>query len=173
MEKSEKIEIVEEISELLKSSSAVYVADYSGIKVDQVNNLRNEFRKSGVKYRVIKNTLFKRAIDEVGIYKELTDHLVGMNGFAFAYEDVVAPARIIKKFSDSTQKLSLRACYIENQYFDGSKLAEIANLPTKSEIIAGILGSLNAPISGVVGAINAVMRDLVSVIDEISKREAA
>ncbi|MDP3831571.1 MAG: 50S ribosomal protein L10 [Ignavibacteriaceae bacterium] len=173
MKKSEKTERIADIVELLKGSSAVYVADYSGINVENISNVRNEFRKSGVKYKVIKNTLFERAIEEVGGYDHLKKHLVGMNGFAFASEDPVAPAKIIKKFNDVSQKLPLRACYIESQYFDGSKLSEIANLPTKSEIIAGILGSIDAPASGVVGAINAVMRDLVSVIDEISKKEAA
>jgi large subunit ribosomal protein L10 len=173
MKKSEKTERIADVVELLKGSSAVYVADYSGINVENISNIRNEFRKSGVKYKVIKNTLFERAIEEVGGYDQLKKHLVGMNGFAFTTEDPIAPAKIIKKYNDASQKLPLRACYIESQYYDGSKLSEIASLPTKSEIIAGILGSINAPASGVVGAINAVMRDLVSVIDEISKKEAA
>jgi large subunit ribosomal protein L10 len=173
MKKSEKTEKIAEVVKLLQGSSAVYVADYSGINVENISNIRNEFRKSGVKYKVIKNTLFERAIEEVGGYDHLKNHLVGMNGFAFASEDPIAPAKIIKKYNDTSQKLPLRACYIESQYYDGSKLSEIANLPTKPEIIAGILGSINAPASGVVGAINAVIRDLVSVIDEISKKEAA
>ncbi len=117
--------------------------------------------------------MFKRAIDDSGKFEKLADHLEGMTGYAFAGENPVAPAKIIKKYFDEKQKFSLKACYIEDQYYDGSNLNEIASLPSKNEIIAAIMGSLNAPASGIVGVLNAVMRDLVSVIDEISKKEAA
>jgi large subunit ribosomal protein L10 len=174
MNKNEKEEMISSVKEMISNSSAVYLTDYAGISVSDINNIRNEFRKEGVKYKVIKNTLFNRALAEVGKFENLSDHLVGMTGYAFANADnPVAPAKIIKKYFDSSQKLSLKACYIENQYFDGSKLEELANLPTKNEIIASILSSINAPASGIVGAINAVMRDLVNVVDQISKREAA
>ncbi len=77
-----------------------------------------------------------------------------------------------KYFADK-QKLSLKACYIENEYFDGDQLKALATLPSKNDLIAGIIGSLDSPISGIVGSINAVIRDLVSVVDEISKKKAA
>jgi len=173
MKKEEKVEIVSEVVELLNNSSALYVADYKGVTVEQINNLRNEFRKEGVTYKVIKNTLMKRALDETGKYPQLSEYLVGMTGFAFTSDNVVAPAKIMKKFNDDTQKFALKACYIDTTFYDGSKLKELASLPTKSEIIASILGSLNAPASGIVGAVNAVMRDFVSVIDQISKKETA
>ena len=97
-----------------------------------------------------------------------------MTGYVFADENSpVVPAKIIKKYFDDNQKLALKACYIEDQYYDGSRLTDLASLPSKKELIAGILGSLNAPVSGIVGVINAVVRDLVSVIDEISKKKAA
>jgi large subunit ribosomal protein L10 len=174
MNKNVKPEIVSEIKEMIEESTAVYLADYSGITVEDINGIRNQFRKEGVKYKVFKNTLFKRALDESGKYDKLADHLVGMTSYVFASENSpVAPAKIIKKYFDENQKLALKACYIENQYYDGSKLNELASLPSKKELIASILGSLNSPASGIVGALNAVMRDLVSVIDEISKKKAA
>lgn len=172
--KNEKNEIISEVKEMITNSYAVYLTDYSGIPVADINEIRNQFRKEGVKYKVFKNTLFKRALTEVGKFDKLADHLVGMTGYAFASEEnPVVPAKIIKKYFDDKQKLNLKACYLENQYYDGSSLAELASLPSKKEIIASILGSLNSPASGIVGAINAVMRDLVSVVDQISKREAA
>lgn len=85
----------------------------------------------------------------------------------------MAPAKIIKKYFDDKKKLALKACYIEDQFFDGAKLNDLASLPSKKEIIAGILGAINSPASGIVGAINAVMRDLVSVVDQIAKKQAA
>ena len=173
MNKNEKSDIISEVKEMIQNSSAVYLTDYTGINVADISTIRNDFRKEGVKYKVIKNTLFKRAIDEAGKYEKLADHLVGMTGYAFASENPVAPAKIIKKYFDEKQKLELKACYIEDQYYSGSSLSVLASLPTKKEIVAGILGSLNSPASGIVGALNAVMRDLVSVIDEISKKKAA
>ncbi|HPI38430.1 MAG TPA: 50S ribosomal protein L10 [Ignavibacteriaceae bacterium] len=173
MNKTEKAEMIKEIADLINASTAVYLTDFNGINVEDINNLRKQFRKEGVNYRVFKNTLFKRALNETGKYEKLGNHLVGMTGFAFTKDNPVAPAKIIKKYFDEKSKLPLKACYIESAYYPGDKLNEIASLPTKAEIVAGILGSINAPISGIVGAINAVMRDLVSVIDEISKKEAA
>lgn len=173
MNKNEKAEIVEEVKEMITSSSAVYLTDFSGITVADITNIRNEFRKEGVKYKVIKNTLFSRAVSESGKYSKLTNDLVGMTGYAFAGDNPVAPAKIIKKYFDETQKLALKACYIEDQFYDGTKLNELATLPSKKEIMAGILRAVNSPASGIVGAINAVMRDLVSVVDQISKKQAA
>ena len=173
MNKNEKVEIIAEVKELLQKATAVYLTDYSRINVLDISEIRNQFRKEGVSYKVFKNTLFKRAIVESGKFEKLADHLEGMTGFAFASTNPVAPAKIIKKYNDTSQKFPLKACYIETQYFDGSKLAELAELPTKDELIASILGSLNSPASGIVGSIAAVIRDLVSVVDEVSKKKAA
>ena len=173
MNKNEKAELIAEAKELIQNASAVYLTDYSKINVSDISEIRNQFRKDGVKYRVFKNTLFKRALVESGKFEKLADHLEGMTGFAFASTNPVAPAKIIKKYNDTSQKFPLKACYIETQYYDGSKLKELAELPTKEEVIAGILGSLNSPASGIVGSIAAVIRDLVSVVDEVSKKKAA
>ncbi len=173
MNKNKKTDVVSQVKEMINNSSAIYLTDYAGINVADISAIRNNFRKEGVKYKVIKNTLFKRAIDEAGKYDKLADHLTGMTGYAFASDNPVAPAKIIKKYFDETQKLALKACYIEDQFYPSDKLNELASLPSKNELIASILGSLDAPASGIVGVLNAVMRDLVSVIDEISKKKAA
>jgi len=173
MNKNEKSEIISDIRKLIDKASAVYLTNYSGIPVSEITTLRNELRKEGVTYKVIKNTLFERALKESGKYEKLGDYLTGMTGFAFASGNPVAPAKIIKKYFDTSKKFELKACYIENQFFDGSKLSELATLPSKEEIIAGILRALDSPAQGIVGAINAVARDLVNVLDQISKREAA
>jgi large subunit ribosomal protein L10 len=173
MNKNEKSEIISEVRELIDGSSALYLTNYSGITVSEISLIRNELRKEGVKYKVIKNTLFERALKESGKYEKLGDYLTGMTGYAFASGNPVAPAKIIKKYFETSKKFELKACYIEGQFYDGSRLSELAALPSKEEIIASILGSLNAPASGIVGSINAVFRDLVNVVDQISKREAA
>ena len=173
MERNEKSEIISEIKELLESSSAIYLTDYHGINVEDISSLRSQFRNEGVRYKVYKNTLVKRALSELGKYDKIADHLTGMTGFAFTTKNPLAPAKIINKYFCDKEKLSLKACYVEGEFFDGSQLKALATLPTKNELIASIMGSLNAPASGIVGAINAVMRDLVNVVEQISKRAAA
>jgi large subunit ribosomal protein L10 len=174
MNRTEKAEVVDKMVELLNDSSAVYVTDYKGVNVADVNDLRSQFRKEGVVYKVAKNTLFRRALDESGRYEKLGELLEGMSGFAFVKEDnPIAPAKIINKYNEDTEKFSLKGCYIEDTYYGGERLKELAKLPSKAEIIGAILGSINNPATGIVGAINAVMRDLVGVVDAISKKDAA
>ena len=173
MNRNEKSELISEIKELLESSTAVYLTDYHGINVEDISSLRNQFRDEGVRYKVYKNTFVKRALDEIGKYDKIAGHLTGMTGFAFTTTNPLAPAKIINKYFGDKDKLSLKACYVEGEYFDGSQLKALATLPTKNELIASIMGSLESPVSGIVGAINAVMRDLVSVVEQISQREAA
>lgn len=173
MKREEKGEIIEQIKELVKNSSAIFLVNYSGVDVADINKLRSDFRKDGVTYKVFKNTLFKKAIEQVGGYEKLNEQLAGMIGVAFAGDNFVAPAKIIKKYYDDKQKFSFKGCYIESAFYGADQLDTIASMPTKEEIMAGIVGSIAAPASGIVGAINAVIRDLVSVIDEVGKKKAA
>lgn len=173
MKKEEKVEIIKQIKEVVGKSSSMFLVDYRGVSVEDINKLRSSFRKEGITYKVFKNTLFKKALEQIGGYEKFNDQLVGMTGIAFAGENFVAPAKIIKKYFDETGKLSFKGCYVETAYYDAEKLKIIASMPTKDEIIAGIIGSVASPASGIVGAINAVIRDLVSVVDEISKKRAA
>ena len=173
MDKNEKQQIIDEVAELINGSMACYVVDYKAVNVGDIGKLRSEFRKEGVTYKVIKNTLFARALQQTGKYEKLSGILPGMSGFAFVSDNPGAPAKVIKKYFDEKQKFALKGAYIDSQFFEGSSLNELASLPSKPEVIAGILGSLNAPISGIVGSVNAVLRELVSVIDEIEKKTAA
>ena len=173
MKKEEKGEIIEGIKELVKNSSSMFLINYSGVNVADINKLRAEFRKEEVNYKVLKNTLFKKALEQTGGYDKFNSQLVGMIGVAFVSENFVSAAKIIKKYFDEKQKFSFKGCYIESAFYGSEQLNTIASMPTKKEIMAGIVGSIAAPATGIVGAINAVIRDLVSVIDEIGKKKAA
>lgn len=173
MKKAKKTEVLEQIKELIRNSSAMFLVDYKGVNVADINKLRSNFRKEGVTYKVFKNTLFKKALEEIGGYEKLYEQLTGMTGVAFSGDNFVAPAKIIKKYFDETGKLTFKGCYLESTFYGAEQLNTIASMPTKEEIIAGIIGSIASPASGIVGTINAVMRDLVSVVDEIAKKKAA
>ncbi len=177
MNKAQKAESVEEIKGLINGSESIYLADFTGLTVEEVNELRKEFYKSEIKYKVVKNTLTVRALKETDKYSthfdRLHETLNGPTGIVFASKDPVAPAKIIKKFVEKSEKPKLKLAIVENEVYDSKQLNALASLPTKEEVIASILGSLNAPASGIVGSINAVMRDLFSVIEEVAKKKAA
>ncbi len=173
MKRSEKDQIIAEVAEVVGRAHGMFFTDFGGLTVDQATELRREFHKAGVDYRVAKNTLIRKALEQVGGYDGVFDKLAGPTGVAFAYADPIAPAKIIQKFIEKHKKLSLKVCMIEREMYDGSRLAEIAKIPSRAEIVAAILGSIQAPIAGIPGAINAVMRDLVSVIDEVGKKKQA
>jgi len=173
MKRSEKEQIAAEVAEVVGRASGMFFTDFSGLTVEQATELRREFRKSGVQYRVAKNTLIRKALENVTGYDKVYDKLAGPTGVAFAFEDAVAPAKIIKKFSDKHGKLRLKVCVIEKQVYEGARLDELAKLPTRKDLMAGILGIIQSPLSGVPTVLNAVMRDLVSVIDEVGKKKAA
>jgi large subunit ribosomal protein L10 len=173
MKKEEKEQIVAEVTETVSRSTAMYFTDFSGLTVEQATDLRRELRKAGIEYRVVKNTLIKKALETATGYDKVYDKLVGPTGVAFAFEDVVAPARVIDKFIEKHKKLSLKAAVLEKQVYDGSKLKELAALPSKKDLMSSILGSIQSPLAGVPTVVNAVLRDLVSVIGEIEKKKAA
>jgi len=173
MKRSEKEAIIAEVAEKAARAVAMYFADFSKLTVAEETELRREFRKSNVEYNVVKNTLARKALEQLSGYDRVYDKLVGPTGIAYSYDDPSAPAKIIKKFSEKTGKLQLKVAVVEKQIYDAAKLEQLAKMPTRKELISAILGSLNAPISGVVGAINAVARDLVYIVDAIEKKKAA
>jgi large subunit ribosomal protein L10 len=173
MKRSEKEAIIAEVAEKAARAVAMYFADFSKLTVAEETELRREFRKFHVEYNVVKNTLARKALEQLNGYDRVFDKLVGPTGIAYSYDDPSAPAKIIKKFSEKTGKLKLKIAIVEKQVYEAAKLEQLANMPTRKELIASVLGSLNAPASGIVGAVNAVARDLVYVIDAIEKKKAA
>ncbi len=173
MKRSEKEQIIAGVQEKIARAKGMFLTDFQGITVEQVTELRREFRKSGIDYQVVKNTLARKALENVTGFDAVYKNLAGPTGIAFSYDDPISPAKIIKKFADKTEKLRCKACVIDKQVYEGSRLDEFAKLPSRNEVISAIIGSVQSPASGIVGVLNAVARDLVSVIDAIEKKKAA
>lgn len=150
--------VVSEIVEKLKNSSSAVVVDYKGLTVAEVTELRKVMREAGVDYKVYKNTLVRRAAQEVGIEQFNDELLVGTNAIAFGYDDPVAPARILKKFIESHPKMNLKMGIVEGEFYDEAKIMELANIPSREELIAKLLGSLKAPVSNFVYLVDAIAK---------------
>ncbi|MGA9117548.1 MAG: 50S ribosomal protein L10 [Bacteroidota bacterium] len=173
MKRAEKERVVAEVLAEVERARGLFFTDFAGLTVAQATELRREFRKAGVGYRVVKNTLIRKALERATGYEEVYDRLTGPTGIALAYDEAVAPAKIIQRFAEKHKKLSLKVCVVERRVYDGSKLDQFAKLPTRPEVMAQTLGIIQAPIAGVPGVLQAVVRDLVSVVAEIEKKKAA
>src|SRR4030095_4303981 len=177
MNKQDKEQEVLEIKEKLDKAESIYLTDFTGLTVAETNELRDEFFNAKVEYKVLKNTLIKKALSQ-GENKfqaksdAINEYLKGPTGVIFAYDDPVSPAKIIKKFYDKGEKPKLKLALVENVIYAGKKLNELGALQSKPEIMSSIVGSLHAPISGIVGAINAVLRDLASVVEAVAQKKA-
>lgn len=167
---AEKKAVVEEITEYLKSSDAVYIANYSGMSVPQINELRNEFRKSEITFKVYKNTLVKRAMDDVGGFDDLYPSLNEQNGFAFAEEELAAPAKVIKKFNEENKHPGFKAALIDGDYYGEDQLETLAAMKSKSEVIGDIVGLLLAPVSNVVSALQAQGQNIAGAVETIADK---
>ncbi len=169
----QKKEIVETLVEKFQKASGCYFLDFEKMDVESTTRLRRQFFEKGIEYKVAKNTLIEIALEQAGLKQPKTDFLKGNTGIAFGYDDPTVPAKVLKPILDKEDKPKFKAAIVEGVFYGQDQLKTLATLPSKADMIAGILGSLNSPVSGIVGSINAVMRDLASLIEEVAKKRSA
>src|SRR5690606_31350082 len=173
--KDQKQEQVAAIAEQLEGHNTVYLTDYAGLTVDEVTRLRRAFRDADVEFRVFKNTLLRRAMEDKGGFDELYEQLNGPTAVAFT-NDPAGPAKVIKKFLAGMGDKELpkfKGAYVDGAVFGEGQLDALASLKSKDELIADILGLLMAPITNVASALGAPGRNLAGVVKEIAEREEA
>jgi large subunit ribosomal protein L10 len=149
-----------------KMTAAVFL-DFKGMKVEEVTKMRAEFRKAGVEYKVVKNTLVRSALKD-GPYKaKLDDVLVGMTGIAWSYEDPSAAAKVVRAFrkDPAGEKLQIKAGLIEGSVLDAKGVEEqLAAMPGKNELRAMLLATLQAPLQNFVALLAAPQQNFVYVL---------
>jgi large subunit ribosomal protein L10 len=154
-----------------KMTSAVFL-DFKGMTVEEVSKLRVAFTKSGVEYRVVKNTLVKQALKDKPWSKVLTSTLKGMTGVAWSYEDPSAAAKVVKAFRKDNEKLKIKAGLIEGELLDGKAVEnQLATMPGKDELRAQLLATMQAPLQNFVALLQAPAQNLVYVLSA-KEREA-
>lgn len=168
---AEKQKVVDEIKEKLQKSSGVVLADYRGMTVSQVTKLRVELRKAGIEYRVLKNTMVRRAADEIGL-EGLDPYLKGLTAIAFS-ADPVAPAKILTEFSKKNKELQIKAGIVEGQVVAADKIKDLADLPSREVLLAQVLAGMQAPISGLVNVLQGPIRKMVYALEEVRKLKEA
>jgi large subunit ribosomal protein L10 len=148
-----------------KMTSAVFL-DYKGMTVEQATKLRASFRKAGVEYKVVKNTLVRHALKDSAYDAKLGDVLIGMTGIAWCYEDPSVAAKVVKAFKkeegDAGEKLKIKAGLIEGSVLDAKAVEDqLATMPGKDELRAQLLATFQAPLQQFVMLLNAPAQNFV------------
>ncbi|KYF64221.1 50S ribosomal protein L10 [Sorangium cellulosum] len=165
MERSQKEAVVGSVRQKFERMSSAVFLDFKGMNVEAVTKLRDEFRKSGVEYRVVKNTLVRHAIKEHPWANTLVKSLTGMTGVAWSYEDPSAAAKVVKAFRKDNQKLQIKAGLIEGQILSGDAVeTQLATMPGKDELRATLLATLQAPLQQFVQQLNAPLQNFAYLL---------
>ncbi len=173
MELNKKIEIVTQLHEDLKKSKIVIVTDYKGLDVAAVTKLRSQLTKENIDYRVIKNTLLRRASENTSA-AVLNDMFKGPSAVAISYDDPVSSAKILTKFSEENNKLEIKGGVLDGKVLDANGIKALSSLPSRDVLLSQVLSAMNAVPTGIVQLLAAVPRNMMNVLNAIKeKKEAA
>lgn len=167
--KAGKTTIIGEVKGKFDKATSVVLLDYKGMTVESATKLRANFRKAGVEYKVVKNTLIKHALKESAYSDELGKTLTGMTGVAWSYEDPSAAAKVVKAFrkdeGDAGQKLRIKAGLLDGGILDGKQVEDtLATMPGKDELRAQLLMTLQAPLTQFVQLLQAPAQNFVYLL---------
>ena len=149
----------------------LYLADFTGMTVQSLSLLRKRCREQGVQFRVIKNTLLKRAFNERGI-TALDDHLVGPTGLVFSPDNEMAPAKILADFAKEFEKPRLKAAVVDGSLYDGKAIVRLAALPSREVLLSQIIGTFIAPMSNFLALVNAVLATPANMADALHREKS-
>ncbi|KLU67484.1 50S ribosomal protein L10 [Desulfosporosinus acididurans] len=169
----EKSQVVSEIKEKFQQSSGVVLADYRGLTVAQVTQLRAQLRQAGVEYKVLKNTLVRRAAQEVGV-EGLESYLEGPTALAFS-NDPVAPAKILLDFAKANKlkSFAIKAGVLEGKVIGPDGVKNLADLPSREVLLAMVLRGMQAPLAGMANVLQGPIRKMGYALEEVRKLKEA
>jgi large subunit ribosomal protein L10 len=147
--------VIDEIKDKFDRASSAVIIDYMGVTVAEADAMRTKLRDANVDYKVYKNTLINRAIAGTD-YEQLKDTLSGPSALAFGLEDATAPARVLNGVMKEYKKMAFKAGVIEGVFYDAAGMAQIAEIPSRDELIAKFLGSIQNPVGGFVRVLAAI-----------------
>jgi len=172
-----KKQTLDDLQGKLENSSAVYLVDYLGMTVDEVNDLRAKFRAENVFYKVVKNTIVKRALDSRKVIGA-EPYLLGSTAVCVSLGDEIVPAKIILEFNKKQKKNlpRLKAAVIDGKVFNDKQVEAMSKLPVKKELYGMVAGTLNAPIVKLAGTLQALVVQIayaVNAVKDKKEKEAA
>ena len=165
------IKKVELLTDKFKNSSAMYFTKYTGMDVEQATKLRIVFTDNDVDFYISKNTLSKLAAKNAGFDNIFDDILSGQIGIAYASENPAAPAKVIKDFSKDNDCLEVVGLYFDGELYDPSKYKELADLPSKEELLTKLVCGLNSPMTKIAFSLKATMSKLAGTLSSLQEQK--
>ena len=160
-----------QLTEKLDRAKAVYFTDFLGLDVSSITELRSEFFKASIEFKVAKNTLLKLAAENINL-EGLDDFLVGSTAIAISYDEPTAPAKVLKKFTEDHDKPEVKAILFDGEVLDGSEYLKFATLPTKDELLTKLVLMLNSPITILARPLSASMTNFVNGLNNLKNTKS-
>jgi large subunit ribosomal protein L10 len=170
MPNAQNVASVAEIKERLSRAKSMIVAEYRGLDVKEITELRQQTRNAGVEFKVFKNTLTARAAKELDI-EGLDGYLEGPNAFAFGYDDPVAGAKVLAEFAKAHDELVIKGGVLDGQVIDAAGVKNLADLPSREVLLSMVLRGMQGPISGFVNVLQGTIRSLAYALDAVRKQK--
>ncbi|MEX1376743.1 MAG: 50S ribosomal protein L10 [Eubacteriales bacterium] len=168
--KQKKQAIIDDIEEKIDKAKSIVLVNYIGLNVEEVSELRNQFRALNVEYKVMKNTMISRAAQNLGI-EGLDEHLHGTTAIAFSYEDPTAGPKVIKDFIKKSKKTEIKCGLLGKDVINTAQVEALASVPNKETLVAMLLSVMNGPIRGFATALNQIPTGLVRALNAVKEQK--
>jgi len=171
MVQQKKIEIVTEFTDQLRRSKATVFVDYRGMTVGEATRLRRRCREAGVRFRIIKNRLAKRALNAVGVSPP-EEVLRGPTAIALGEEELTAPARVLSEFAKDCKHVSIKGGLLGNRWLDAKNVEQLSRIPSREVLLARLAGSLRSPIARLAWVVRAPIGQLARALRAVAEKKA-